>query len=67
MVAQTVKNLPTMRGPWVQLMGWEDLLEKGKAPTPGLLPGKFHGQRSLIGNRWDRLKVAYMLFGFKGR
>ena len=54
MVVQVVQE------PWVQLLGWEDLLEKGMAPTLVLLPGKSRGQRSLIGYRWNRLKVAYM-------
>ena len=30
-VAWVVKNLPTMWETWVQFLGWEDLLEKGKA------------------------------------
>ena len=29
LVAQTVKNLPTMLETWVQSLGWEDSLEKG--------------------------------------
>ena len=32
-----------------QLLDWEDNLEKEMAPAPVLLPGKFHGQRSLVG------------------
>ena len=28
---------------WVQSLGWEDPLEKGKATTPVFWPGKFHG------------------------
>ena len=28
MVAQLVKNLPTMRETWVWSLGWEDLLEE---------------------------------------
>ena len=28
LVAQLVKNLPTMRETWVQSLGWEDPLEK---------------------------------------
>ena len=43
LVAQTVKNLPTMRETWVQSLDWEDPLEKGKAPTPVFWPGEFHG------------------------
>ena len=31
LVAQMVKNLPTMRETWVRFLGWEDPLEKGKA------------------------------------
>ena len=31
MLAQTVKNLPAMWETWVQTLGWEDPLEKGKA------------------------------------
>ena len=29
-VTQLVKNLPAMRETWVQSLGWEDPLEKGK-------------------------------------
>ena len=31
LVAQLAKNLPSMRGTWVQSLDWEDPLEKGKA------------------------------------
>ena len=31
LAAQLVKNLPAMRETWVQSLGWEDPLEKGKA------------------------------------
>ena len=31
LVAQLVRNLPTMRETWVLSLGWEDPLEKGKA------------------------------------
>ena len=33
----------------VRSLGQEDSLEKGMAATPVFLPGKFHGQRSLVG------------------
>ena len=32
----------------VQSLGWEDPLEKGMAITTPFLPGKFHGQKSLV-------------------
>ena len=43
LVAQLVNNLPAMRETWVQSLGWEDPLAKGKAPTPVFWPGEFHG------------------------
>ena len=43
LVAQTVKNLPTMHETWIGSLGWEDALEKGMATTPVLLPGQSHG------------------------
>ena len=31
LLAQLVKNLPTMQETWIQSLGWEDPLEKGTA------------------------------------
>ena len=45
-----VKNLPTMWETWARCLGWEDPPEEGMEPTPVLLPGESHGQRSLGGN-----------------
>ena len=36
-VAQMVKNLPAVRETWVQSLGWEDPLEKGKATHSSIL------------------------------
>ena len=36
-VTQLVNNLPAMRETWVQSLGWEDLLEKGKAAHSSIL------------------------------
>ena len=35
--AQLVKNLPAMQGTWVQSLGWEDPVEKGKATHSSIL------------------------------
>ena len=43
LVAQLVKNLPAMQETWVQSLGWENPLEKGKATTPVFWPAEFHG------------------------
>ena len=37
LVAQLGKNLPAMREIWVRSLGWEDLLEKGKATHSSIL------------------------------
>ena len=37
LMAQLVKNLPAMRETWVQSLGWEDPLEKGKATHSNIL------------------------------
>ena len=50
-VAQLVKNPPAMQETWVQSLGWEDLLEKAKVPTPVFWPGEFHG----VEKSWTRL------------
>ena len=37
LVAQLVKNLPAMRETWVQSLGWEDPLEKGRATHSNIM------------------------------
>ena len=47
-----VKSLLAMRETQVYSLDGEDPLEKGMAtPTPVFLPGKLHGQGSLMGYR----------------
>ena len=48
LVAQMVRNPPTMQEAWIWSLGQEDPLEKRMLPIP-LLPGESHGQRSLVG------------------
>ena len=43
LVGQLVKNLPEMWETWVQSLGWEDPLEKGKATHSIFWPGESHG------------------------
>ena len=51
-----VKNLPAMWETQIQLLGWEDPLEKGMATHSSMLAGKFHGQRRLVShNLWHEL------------
>ena len=47
-----VKNLPANAGDTrdpSSIPGWEDPLRRKWQLTPVFLPGKFHGQRSLVG------------------
>ena len=47
-----IKNTPAiqeMQKTWVQSLGQEDPWNRKWQPTPLFLPGKFHGQRSLLG------------------
>ena len=37
LVAQLIKNPPAMWETWVRSLGWEDLLEKGKATRSSIL------------------------------
>ena len=43
LVSQLVKNSPAMWKTWVQSLGWEYPLEKGKATHSSILAGEFHG------------------------
>ena len=70
LVAQMVKNLPAFRwpvfDPWVRKIPWRREWQS----TPVFLPGKFHGQRSLVGSMeshgvaksWRRLSDWHFLF-----
>ena len=49
LVAQMVKRLSAMLETQVRCLDWEDPPEKEMESTPVLLPGKSHGQRSLVG------------------
>ena len=46
LVAQLVKNPRAMRETWVQSLGWEDLLEKGKATHSSILAWRIQSTRS---------------------
>ena len=53
-MAQMVKHHPAMQEIQVWSLGREDPLRRKWQPTSVILPGKFHGQRSLVGySPWD--------------
>ena len=47
LVAQLVKNPPAMWETWVQPLGWEDPLEKGKATHSSILAWKKMGSQRI--------------------
>ena len=62
-VAQLVKNLPAMQETWVQSLGWEDPLEKGKA-THWRIPWQSMGSQSrtqLNDFHFTTIKLAFIL------
>ena len=50
-MAHLVKNLPAMQETWVQSLGWEDPLKKGKASHSSILAWSIHGLYSLWGRK----------------
>ena len=51
-----------MQKAWVRSLDWEPLLEKEWQPAPVFLPGKSHGQRSLVGySPWGCKRVGHDL------
>ena len=50
-MAQLVKNPAAVWETWVQSVGWEDLLEKGKATHSSIQAGEFHGLYCLWGHK----------------
>ena len=49
LVAQLVKNPPTVQETCVQPLGWEDPMEKEMTTHSSILAENSHGQRSLAG------------------
>ena len=49
LVAQMVKNLPTMQETWLWHLIGKIPWRKEWQPTPVFLPGESHGQKSLVG------------------
>ena len=54
-----VKNPPAMQETWIRFLGQEDPLEEPIETLSVFLPGKCHGQRSLVGySSWGRKRVG---------
>ena len=51
LVAQLVKNPPTMQKTWVQSLGWEDPLEEGMATHSSILAWRIPMDRGAMGSQ----------------
>ena len=60
-MAQLVQNLPAMWETWVQFLGWEDPLEKGKATHSRILPW-ISKSRTQLSNFHFTSKVLMLCF-----
>ena len=61
LIAQLVKNLPGMRETWVQSLGWEDPLEKGKATHSSVLAWRIPWGRKVL-DTIERLSLSLASF-----
>ena len=62
LVVQLVKNLSAMRETWVQSLGWEDPLEKGKATHSSILAWRVPQTVQSMGlDTTERLSLSYTL------
>ena len=62
-MAQLVKNKPAMQETWVQSLGWEDPLQKGKATHSSILAWRIptvHG----VANNHTRLNDFHFHFRY---
>ena len=61
LVAQLVRNPPAMWETWVQTLGWEDRLEKGKATHSSIpawrIPWKYRPQCRKESDVTERLSI----------
>ena len=64
LVAQLVKNLPVEQDTWVRSLGWEDLLEKGKATHSSILAWRIPWTVQSMGSQ--RVGHAWVTFTFDG-
>ena len=64
LVAQLVKNPPATQETWVQSVGWEDPLEKGKATHSSILAWRIPG--TLQYSLWGQLQRVSSSMGLQG-
>ena len=67
LVAQLVKNPPAMQETWVLSLGWEDLLEKGKAAHSSILAWRIPWTVQSMGSQsWTHWATCSFTFRYLG-
>ena len=59
LVAQLVKNPPAMQETWVQSLGWEDPLEKGKATHSSTLAWRIPWTVESMGSHCTQFQTVF--------
>ena len=70
LITQLVKNPPATQETLALFLGWEELLEKGKAIPPILWPREFHGlyspwclkESDMTGHKWVTLNIYIYIY-----
>jgi len=57
LVAQLVKNLPTIQETWVRSLGLENPWRRERLSTPIFWPGEFHGLCSILYSPWGHREL----------
>ena len=61
LLAQLIKNQPAMQETWVQSLGWEDPLEKGRATRSSILAWRNPWTSSWGHKKWDRTSLSFIV------
>ena len=67
LVAQLLKNPPAMQETWVQFLGWEDPMEKGKATHSSILAWRIPWAVGFMGSQRVGHGLVTFTFAFKVR
>ena len=64
LVSQLVKNLPAMRESWVQSLGWDDPLEKGKSTHVSILAWRIPWTIQSMGVAKSQIRLSDFQFHY---
>ena len=65
LIAQWVRNPPAIQETLVRFLGWEDLLEKGKATNSSILAWRIPWTVSAMGSQESQIELSYFQVHFQ--